>query len=128
MGIKVVATLTHRTPITEIENIASAETSLLLSHDAGQKAVDYLSASYGIEQVCEGLPLPIGMTNTKCWLTALGKRFDSLKTTEEMVAEGERMVMATCRRKWPMARFLYRTPAAIVADATVRDTPGSFCH
>lgn len=29
------------------------------------------------------------------------------------------MVMATCRRKWPMARFLYRTPAAIVADATV---------
>jgi len=40
MGIKVVATLTHRTPITEIENIASAETSLLLSHDAGQKAGD----------------------------------------------------------------------------------------
>ena len=29
------------------------------------------------------------------------------------------MVMATCRRKWPMGRFLYRTPAAIVADATV---------
>jgi nitrogenase molybdenum-iron protein alpha/beta subunit len=36
-----------------------------------------------------------------------------------MVAEGERMVTATCRRKWPMARFLYRTPAAIVSDATV---------
>jgi len=27
--------------------------------------------------------------------------------------------MATCRRKWPMARFLYRTPTGIVADATV---------
>lgn len=119
MGVKVVATLTHRTPISEIENIASAETSLLLSHDAGQKAVDYLSAAYGIEQVCKGIPLPIGMTNTKSWLTALGERFGSLKITEEMVAEGERMVMATCRRKWPMARFLYRTPAAIVADATV---------
>ncbi|MDD1662465.1 MAG: hypothetical protein LUQ60_01800, partial [Methanomicrobiales archaeon] len=25
----------------------------------------------------------------------------------------------TCRRKWPMARFFFRTPAAIVADATV---------
>jgi nitrogenase molybdenum-iron protein alpha/beta subunit len=37
MGIKVVATLKHQTPISEIENIASAETSLLLSHDAGQK-------------------------------------------------------------------------------------------
>ena len=35
------------------------------------------------------------------------------------MAEGEKMVMATCRRKWPMARFLYRTPAAIVADATI---------
>jgi nitrogenase molybdenum-iron protein alpha/beta subunit len=29
------------------------------------------------------------------------------------------MVTATCRRKWPMARFMYRTPAAIVADATI---------
>jgi nitrogenase molybdenum-iron protein alpha/beta subunit len=105
MGIKVVATLTHRTPISEIENIASAETSLLLSHDAGQKAADYLSAAYGIEQVCKGIPLPIGMTNTQRWLTSLGERFDSLKMAEEMVAEGERMVTATCRRKWPMARF-----------------------
>ncbi|WP_292376472.1 nitrogenase component 1 [Methanosarcina sp. UBA411] len=119
MGVKVIATLTHRTPIAEIKNIASAEASLLLSHDAGQKAADYLSATYGIEQVCKGIPLPIGMTNTKRWLIALGERFNSLITAEEMVAEGERMVMATCRRKWPMARFLYRTPAAIVADATV---------
>lgn len=119
MGIKVVATLTHRTPITEIENIASAETSLLLSHDAGQKAADYLSEKFGIEQVCKGIPLPIGMTNTQRWLTALGDRFDTLETAEKTVAEGERMVMATCRRKWPMARFMYRTPAAIVADATV---------
>jgi nitrogenase molybdenum-iron protein alpha/beta subunit len=119
MGIKVVATLTHQTPIAEIENIASAEMSLLLSHDAGQKAADYLSAAYGIEQVCKGIPLPIGMTNTERWLTVLGERFDSMKMAEEMIAEGERMVMATCRRKWPMARFLYRTPAAIVSDATI---------
>lgn len=119
MGIRVVATLTHRTPLSEIENIASAETSLVLSHDAGQKAADYLSAAYGIEQVCTGIPLPIGLTNTQRWLAALGERFDAQKTAEGMVAEGEKMVMATCRRKWPMARFLYRTPAAIVADATV---------
>ncbi len=119
MGIKVVATLTHQTPISEIENIASAETSLLLSHDAGQKAADYLLTEYGIEQICQGIPLPIGMTNTQHWLTVLGERFDVLKKAEEIVAEGERMVMATCRRKWPMARFLYRTPTAIVADATV---------
>jgi nitrogenase molybdenum-iron protein alpha/beta subunit len=119
LGVRVVATLTHRTPLSDIEKIASAEASILLSHDAGQQAVDYLSSAYGIEQVCRGIPLPIGMTNTQRWLAALGNRFDQQKTVEGMVAEGERMVMATCRRKWPMARFLYRTPAAIVADATV---------
>ena len=119
LDIRVVATLTHRIPLSDIEKIASAETSLLLSHDAGQKAADYLSATYGTEQICRGIPLPIGLTNTQRWLTALGERFDTLKTAEGMVAEGEKMVMATCRRKWPMARFLYRTPAAIVADATI---------
>ena len=119
MGVRVIATLTHRTPLCDIENAASAETSLLLSHDAGQNAADYLSATHGIEQVCTGIPLPIGMTNTRRWLAALGERFDAQKTAEAMIAEGEKMVMATCRRKWPMARFLHRTPAAIVADATV---------
>jgi len=119
MGIPVAATLTHKTPLSEIVNAASAETCLVLSHDAGQKAADYLSTTYGMEQVCRGIPLPIGMTNTQRLLAALGERFDKQKIAEEMVTEGERMVTATCRRKWPMARFLYRTPAAIVADATV---------
>ncbi len=119
MGIQVVATLTHRTPLSDIENIASAETSIVLSHDAGQKAVDYLFKTFGTEQICTGIPLPIGMTNIERWLNALGERFDTQKTAESMVADGERMVTATCRRKWPMARFLYRTPAAIVADATI---------
>jgi nitrogenase molybdenum-iron protein alpha/beta subunit len=119
LGVRVVATLTHRTPLSEIEMAASAETSLLLSHDAGQKAADHLSAAYDTGQVCKGIPLPIGMTNTQRWLTALGERFDAQKIAEDMVVEGEKMVMATCRRKWPMARFLYRTPAAIVADATI---------
>jgi len=119
MGIKLVATLTHKTPLGEIENVSAAETSLVLSHDAGQKAADYLSSAYGVEQVCKGIPLPIGMTNIQRWLTVLGERFDAQKTAEKMVTEGEKMATGTCRRKWPMARFFYRTPAAIVADATV---------
>jgi nitrogenase molybdenum-iron protein alpha/beta subunit len=119
MGIRVVATLTHKTPLSDIEKASSAEASLLLSHDAGQKAADYLSATWGIEQICRGIPLPIGMTNTERWLTMLGERFDKQKEAEKMVSEGERMVTTTCRRKWPMARFFFRTPAAIVADATV---------
>ncbi|MGB4234973.1 MAG: nitrogenase component 1 [Methanoregulaceae archaeon] len=119
MGIPVVATLTHRTPVSDIKKVASAETSLLLSHDAGQKTADYLSSMFGTEQICTRIPLPIGMTNIQRWLTAIGERFDRLDAAETMVTEGERMVTATCRRKWPMARFLYRTPTAIVADATI---------
>jgi nitrogenase molybdenum-iron protein alpha/beta subunit len=91
----------------------------VLSHDAGQKAADRLASEHGIEQIGKGIPLPIGLTNTARWLTALGRRFDREKEAEKMVSEGEKMVMATCRRKWPMARFFFRTPAAIVADATV---------
>ncbi len=119
MGVTVTATLTHRTPLSEIERLSSAEASIVLSHDAGQKAADYLATVYGIEQVCKGVSLPIGMTNTQRWLTAIGERFDAQKAAEKLVADGERMVTGTCRRKWPMARFFYRTPAAIVADATV---------
>ena len=119
MGVPVVATLTHKTPLSDIEKASSAEASLLLSHDAGQKAVDYLSEKWGIEQICRGIPLPIGMTNTERWLRTLGERFDMQKEAEKMVVEGEKMVTTTCRRKWPMARFFFRTPAAIVADATV---------
>ena len=119
MGIPVVATLTHKTPLSEIENVASAETSLLLSHDAGLKAADYLSATYNIEQVCKGIPLPIGMTNTQRWLAdarravryaenlgehGCGRREDGDGNLPSKVADGP---------------FLYRTPAAIVADATV---------
>ncbi|MDD1662106.1 MAG: hypothetical protein LUO97_05950 [Methanomicrobiales archaeon] len=119
MGVPVIATLAHRTPLSEIEQASSAETSLVLSHDAGQKAADHLASEYGVEQICRGIPLPIGMTNTARWITELGRRFDHAKDAEQMIADGERMVMATCRRKWPMARFFFRTPAAIVADATV---------
>ncbi|HVN65166.1 MAG TPA: nitrogenase component 1 [Methanomicrobiales archaeon] len=119
MGVPVVATLTHRTPLAGIEKVSSAETSLLLSHDAGQKAADHLASEHGIGQICTGIPLPIGMTNTARWLGELGRQFDREKEAEQIIAEGEKMVMATCRRKWPMARFFLRTPAAIVADATV---------
>lgn len=119
MGVRVIATLTHKTPLSEIEKLSSAETSLLLSHDAGGKAADYLSATFDIEQLCQGIPVPIGLHNIQRWLTELGERFNAEKEAEKMVVVGERMVMETCRRKWPMARFFYRTPAAIIADATV---------
>ena len=113
------ATLTHATPLSDLANVAAAEGVLQLSHDAGYRAVAYLADTFGVEPLCAELPLPIGMTNTRRWLTALGERFDAEPIAENMIADGERMVTETCRRRWPMARFFYRTPAAIVADATI---------
>lgn len=119
LGIKVVATLTHETSLSELANTSAAECVLQLSHDAGYKAVSYLADTFGIEPLCVDMPLPVGLTNTRRWLTALGKRFDVEQVTEGLITDGERMVTETCRRRWPVARFFYRTPTAIVADATV---------
>ncbi|MGZ4940491.1 MAG: nitrogenase component 1 [Halobacteriota archaeon] len=119
LGIKVIGTLTHETSLSELANTSAAECVLQLSHDAGYKAVSYLTDTFGIEPLCLDTPLPIGLTNTRRWLSALGKRFDVEQATEGLIADGERMVTETCRRRWPVARFFYRTPAAIVADATI---------
>ncbi|MGA3360072.1 MAG: nitrogenase component 1 [Halobacteriota archaeon] len=119
LGVQVVATLTHATPLSDLADVAAAEGVLQLSHDAGYRAVAYLADTFGVEPLCAELPLPIGMTNARRWLTSLGERFDAEPIAENMIADGERMVTETCRRRWPMARFFYRTPAAIVADATI---------
>ncbi len=95
LGVQVVATLTHKTSLSEFEKISSAETSLLLSHDAGKKAADWLSSEFDVEQVCQGVPLPIGMTNTRCWISELGKRFDAQEAAQRLISEGERMVADT---------------------------------
>jgi nitrogenase molybdenum-iron protein alpha/beta subunit len=76
MGIKVLATLTYKTSLNEFDTVSSAEAFVILSHDAGKKAADYLSSEFGVEQICQGLPLPIGMSNTRRWLRELGERFD----------------------------------------------------
>jgi len=119
LGVQVLATLTHKTGLSEFARVSAAEGVLQLSHDAGYGAVKYLADRFGVEPLCKDLPLPVGMTNTWRWLTALGERFDAEHSAEELIAEGERMVIETCRRRWPVARFFYRTPAAVVADSTI---------
>lgn len=119
LGITEVATLTHATPLSDLANVSAAEGVLQLSHDAGYRATAYLADRFGVEPLCAGLPLPIGLTNTRRWLTALGERFDAERVVQDLIADGERIVTETCRRRWPIARFFYRTPAAIVADATI---------
>jgi nitrogenase molybdenum-iron protein alpha/beta subunit len=119
MGVSVLATLTHDTALNEFQDVALAEGCILLSHDAGQKAADYLAQEFGIEQLCKGMPLPVGFTNTRRWLTELGKRLGAQDVTERLAAEGEKMVVEQCRRKGLEQFFMHRVPAAIVADATV---------
>ena len=119
MGAKVVTTLTHRTALSEFENVSAAEKSIVLSHDAGQKAADYLSREFGVEQLCRGTPLPIGFTNTRRWLTELGKTLDAGDAADRLITEGEKMVVEQSRRKGIELYPLSRLSTAIVADATI---------
>jgi len=119
MGVKVLATLTHDTALGDFQNVASAEACIVLSHDAGQRAVDYLAREFGIEQICQGMPLPVGFTNTRRWLAELGSSLGAKEVAEKLVTEGEKMVVEQCRRKGLEQFFMHRAPAAIVADATV---------
>ena len=119
MGATVAATLTHDTALSDFQNVPSAEGCIVLSHDAGQKAAEHLAQRYGIEQWGQGLPLPIGFTNTRRWLTELGKRLGAEAVADRLITEGEKMVVEVCRRKGLEISAMHRAAAAIVADATV---------
>lgn len=119
LGVRVVASLTHRTPLSELAEVAGAETSLVLSHDAGEKAARYLHEKHEIEPICSDIPLPIGLTNTARWLRRLGERFDAVQAADSIISEGETEIVERCRRKYVASPYLHRLGAAIVADATV---------
>ena len=119
MGVPVTATITHRTALSDFEKVSASEASLVLSHDCGQKAAEYLAAEFDVEQLCKDLPLPVGFTNIRRWLTELGERLGAKEVADKLVTEGEKMVVEVCRRKGLEQFFMHRAPAAIVADATV---------
>jgi len=119
MGAKVVATLTHQTALSEFADISVAEKSIVLSHDAGQRAADYLAKEFGVQQLCRDIPLPIGFTNTRRWLIELGEMLDARDAANSLVTKGESMVVEQCRRKGLDLYSLSRLSTAIVADATV---------
>ena len=119
MGYPHVVNFTHETRSGEIADVASAEYSLVLSHDAGQKAADYLAQNFGVKQLCRDLPLPVGFTNTRRWLAALADGLGKADVAKKLADDGERMVIDTCRRKGLEQFFMHRAPAAIVTDATV---------
>jgi nitrogenase molybdenum-iron protein alpha/beta subunit len=119
MGANVAAVLSHDTPLGDLWRVRSADACIVLSHDAGQNAADLLAEQYGTEQWCRGLPLPIGFTHTRNWLLELGQRLGAAEEASAMIAEGEAMVVRTCRRKGLQQSAMHRALAAVVADATV---------
>ena len=119
MGATVTATLTHDTALSDFQGVPLAEACIVLSHDAGQKAADCLAERLAIDQWCQGLPLPIGFTNTRNWLTELGRRLGAEEQAKTLIAQGETRVVRVCRRKGLEQSAMHRAPAAIVADATV---------
>lgn len=119
MGATVVAALTHDTVLDDFRSLHLVEGCIVLSHDAGQGAADHLAEQYGVEQWCRGLPLPIGVTNTRNWLSELGKRLGAEEEAQRLIGEGEAMVVKACRVKGLEQSAMHRAPAAVVADATV---------
>ncbi|HEY41991.1 MAG TPA: nitrogenase associated protein [Dehalococcoidia bacterium] len=119
MGVQVTATITHGTALSDFEKISASEASILLSFDCGQKAVDYLSTEFGIEQVCKDIPLPVGFGNTRRWLSELAEHFGAGEVADRLITEGEKMVVEVCRRKGLEQFFMHRAPSAIVTDATI---------
>ena len=119
LGGTVVATLTHDTALCDFERVPAAAGCIVLSHDAGQRAADFLSERHGVEQWCRDLPLPVGFTNTRRWLTELGSRLGAEALAQGLSVVGENLVVETCRRKSLEQSAMHRAPAAIVADATV---------
>jgi nitrogenase molybdenum-iron protein alpha/beta subunit len=61
----------------------------------------------------------VGFTNTRNWLVELGKRLGAGKEAQQIIAQGETMVVEQCRRKGLEQFAMHRATAAIVADATV---------
>jgi nitrogenase molybdenum-iron protein alpha/beta subunit len=119
MGVTVVSVLTHKQDMEGIARTPAAETSLLLSHDAGARTSQRLAEQFGVEPVCWELPLPIGLTNTRRWLETLGRRFDAQPVAERLIEEGHRRVIGAIRLRGPSVEFYHRVEAAVAADATV---------
>ncbi len=119
MGVEVTATITHQTALSDFARVSASEASLVLSHDCGHKAAGYLASEFGVEQLCQDIPLPVGFTNTRRWLRELGERFGVGEVADKLANEGEKMVVEVCRRKGLEQFFMHRAPVAIVADATV---------
>ncbi len=119
MGLRVLVSLTHRTPLEDIPLARRAEWSLVLSHDCGYRAAEELEKSHGVKPLLAGVPLPIGFAGTTRWLGVLGETLGREKEAATLVDEGEKFAVEQCRRQGLEIQFFNRAKVAILADATL---------
>ena len=113
LKVEVTSVLTHRSSLTDVYNALSSETCMVLSHDAG------MGSLCDTEQLCNSIPLPVGLENTRQFLTQLGTRFDAEKTVEDIIERGEKTVIQHLRRRGLHIEFFNKVSTAVVADNTI---------
>ena len=118
LGLRVLVSLTHRTPLEDIGLAARAEWSLVLSHDCGYRAAAELEGR-GVKPLLPEVPLPIGFAGTTRWLRVLGETLGREREAETLIDEGEKFTVEQCRRQGLEIQFFNRTRVAILADATL---------
>ncbi len=119
LGLRILVSLTHRTPLEDIALAGRAEWSLVLSHDCGYKAAEGLEKRHGVKPLLPGVPLPVGFAGTTRWLKALGLTLGREREAAAVVEEGEKFAVEQCRRQGLEIQFFNRARVAILADATL---------
>ena len=119
MGIEVFASLPRDMTLETLAQVANADASILLSHDAGFVFAEALEKR-GVPRILQDLPLPVGVENTGRWLRALGKHFGTESVAETIISEGEAKVVEILRKRGLMIIPRYRNArVAISADCTI---------
>lgn len=119
VGLRVLVSLTHRTPLEDIPLAGRAEWSLVLSHDCGYRAAEDLERRHGVKPLLPEVPLPVGFAGTTRWLAALGLRLGREREAADLIDEGEKFAVEQCRRQGLEIQFFNRARVAILADATL---------
>jgi light-independent protochlorophyllide reductase B subunit len=119
MGVGVNTVFSHDTALENISAASLASANILLSHDAGYSFAKKMEAEFGVPLILSGMPLPVGCSNTREWLRALGTHFGTASIAEEIIAKGEEKVIDILRRRGLMIIPRYRNcRIAVSADST----------
>jgi nitrogenase molybdenum-iron protein alpha/beta subunit len=119
MGISVNTVFTHKTTLESIKNSGRASANIVLSLDAGIDFAKRLEKEKKIPHILAGMPLPVGCTNTKNWIMAIGQYFHKEQSAGMLIETGENFLVSTLQEKARKAIPKYRHCRALISsDAT----------